>query len=271
MTRRMMPLFVLLAGLAHELPVDAQSPPAFDAFDVASIKLSPPEASKTGTYIRMQSAHRFQAKNYTAKALIGAAYNLNPRAIASGPAWMESDHYEILAGTPGDKRPTFEDQMAMLRKLLDDRFHLAFHREKKEFSIYELSVAKDGPKLRTSTAPPDESPNLTSTVYPGVEGIDHVLMPARNVTMAQFTAILQRAILDRPVVDSTGMIGRYDFDLEWTPDETQFGGQFSPGQTDSGKPGLFAGMQQQLGLKIEATRGLIDILIVDRIERPSDN
>jgi uncharacterized protein (TIGR03435 family) len=97
------------------------------------------------------------------------------------------------------------------------------------------------------------------------------VMPARNVTMAQFAGILQRAILDRPVVDSTGISGRFDFDLEWTPDESQFGGQLPPGPPDSAKPGLYAAMQQQLGLKIEATRGPIEALVIDRIERPSDN
>jgi uncharacterized protein (TIGR03435 family) len=220
----------------------------------------------------MQSAHRFQAKNYTVQGLIAAAYNLNPRAISGAPAWAESDRYEVIGATPGDLRPTYDDQMAMVRQLLSDRFNLAFHREKKEFSIYELTVSKGGPKLKTSPSPPDESPNLTSTLYPAASGgIDHALLPARNVTMAQFASLLQRAILDRPVVDNTGLTSRYDFDLEWTPDESQFGGQLPPGPPDSGKPGLFAALRQQLGLNIEATRGPIEILVIDRVERPSEN
>ncbi len=270
-------MLLVLASLASDLPISAQSSasrPSFDAFDVATIKPSAPEDynANAGRYIRMQSAHRFQAKNYTVNGLIAAAYNLNPRAISGGPAWTGSDRYEIIAETPGDLRPTYDDQMAMLRKLLTDRFQLAFHREKKEFSIYELTVSKSGPKLRTSPSPPDEAPNFTSTLYPAASGgIDHALLPARNVTMAQFASLLQRAILDRPVVDNTGITGRYDFDLEWTPDESQFGGQLPPGPPDSGKPGLFAALQQQLGLRMEATRGPIDILAIDRVERPSEN
>jgi uncharacterized protein (TIGR03435 family) len=271
-------LLVALASLATEPPTYAQSPPKpvarslFEAFDVATIKLSAPEDPKAGRYIRMQSAHRFQAKNYTVNGLIAAAYDLNPRAISGGPAWVESDRYEIVAATPGDQRPTYDDQMAMLRKLLVDRFNLAFHREKKEFSIYELTISKGGPKLSTSTATPDEAPNFTSTLYPAASGgIDHALLPARNVTMAQFASLLQRAILDKPVVDDTGLTSRYDFDLEWTPDETQFGGQLPFGPPDSEKPGLFAALQQQAGLKIEATRGPIGTLVIDRIERPSEN
>ena len=97
------------------------------------------------------------------------------------------------------------------------------------------------------------------------------MLPAHNVTIGQLASVLQRAILDRPVLNSTELTGRYDFDLEWTPDESQFGGQLPPGPPDSGKPGLFAAVQQQLGLRIEATRGLIDTLIIDRLDKPSDN
>jgi uncharacterized protein (TIGR03435 family) len=96
----------------------------------------------------MQSAHRFYVKNYSLKSLVGAAYNLTPRAISGGPAWAGSDHYDILAGTPGEVQPTLDEQMSMLRKLLGDRFKLTFHREQKEFSIYALTVAKNGPKLK---------------------------------------------------------------------------------------------------------------------------
>ena len=269
--RRTFPTLVALAILPS-LPMNGQSHPSFDAFEVATIKPSAPGDLNGARYIRMQSAHRFQVRNYTVNGLIAAAYNLNPRAISGGPHWTESDHYEILAETPGDLRPTYDDQMAMLRKLLADRFDLGFHREKKEFSIYELTVARGGSKLKTSPAAPDESPNLTSTVYPAASGgIDHVLLPGRNVTMAQVAAILQRAILDRPVVDNTGLTSRYDFDLEWMPDESQFGGQLPPGPPDSAKPSLFAALQQQLGLRIEATRGPIETLVIDRIEKPSDN
>src|SRR5579863_6924532 len=126
----------------------AQSParPAFDAFEVATIKPTAPDSR--GRYIMMQSAHRFFAKDYSLKALVGAAYNLTPQAISGGPAWIESDRYDILAGTPGEVRPTLDEQMSMLRNLLADRFKLTFHREQKELSLYALAVAKGGPKLK---------------------------------------------------------------------------------------------------------------------------
>src|SRR5690242_17819454 len=105
----------------------SRSRPAFTEFEVASIKPSPLDAR--GRWIRMLTAHEFKANNHALRTLIAAAYNVNPRAISGGPAWVDSDHYDILAKTPGDIRPNLEEQMSMLRKLLADRFHLTFHRE----------------------------------------------------------------------------------------------------------------------------------------------
>jgi len=254
--------------------VFAQSPaarPVFDAFEVATIKLTPLDWSG-GRFIRMQTAHRFVARNHALKTLIAAAYNLTPRAISGAPAWVGSDRYDILAETPGDVRPTLDEQMAMLRKLLSDRFNLTFHREQKEFSIYALTVAKNGPKLKESTISPDASPEgpppLIFVVSP-----QSLHLPGRHATMGELASVFQRSALDRPVIDKTGLSGRYDFDLEFTPDESQFDGAFGkrPGNDDSSKPGLFAALQQQLGLRLEATRGQVEALVVDHVERPSEN
>jgi uncharacterized protein (TIGR03435 family) len=156
--------------------------------------------------------------------------------------------------------------MAMLRNLLADRFKLTFHREQKEFSIYELEVAKGGPKLKPSAAAPDEPAQLISTVYP-----QRMVLPARNATMGDLASLMQRAMLDRPVVDKTGLTGRYDFDLEWAPDETQFGGEIPTASADAPSAPLFSAIQQQLGLKLEAARGPVEALVVDKAERPSEN
>lgn len=266
MFRAAVPPLIVLASLAGNPAAHAQS------FEVATVKPAGPLDASAGRYIRMQSGNRFQAKNCTVRQLIAAAYNLNPRALSGGPAWAEADRYDIVATTSGDRRPAYEEQMAMLARLLTDRFQLTFHREKKNFAIYEITVSKTGPKLRTAQAQPDEASNLTSVVYPAAGGgIDHILMPGRNATMPQFAAVLQRAGLDRPVVDSTGLTGRYDFDLDWTPDETQFEGQLPQANPLSGKPSFFTAFQEQLGLKIEATRGPVETLVIDGVRRPSDN
>lgn len=238
--------------------------PAFDAFDVATIKPSNPE--EKGRFIRMDSTHRFVAKSYSLKLLIAAAYDLNPRAVSGGAGWTESDHYDILAITPGDVRPARDEQMKMLRALLSDRFKLAIHREPKVFSIYQLEVAPNGPKLKPSASAPDEPAALISVVYP-----QRVVLPARNATMGDLVSMMQRAMLDRPVVDKTALMGRFDFDLEWAPDESQFGGELPKPPEGSQVPGLFTALQEQLGLQLKATRGPVNALIVDRAERPSEN
>jgi uncharacterized protein (TIGR03435 family) len=243
----------------------AQAPPTDPAFDVATIKPvdSTPQSPR---YIVMKGPHRFVEKDYTLKLLIAAAYNLNPKAVSGGPSWIETDHFDILALTPGETQPSHDQQMAMLRTLLTERFKLAWHHEPKVFSIYALEVAKGGSKLKPSAAPATDQPALISTVYP-----QRIVMPARNASMADFVSVLQRAILDRPVVDKTGLAGRYDFDLEWAPDESQFGGDVGVAPSDAPIPPFFTALQQQLGLRLEATRGPIETIVVDHAERPSAN
>ncbi len=218
--------------------------------------------------MRMLTAHQFEARGYQLRVLLAAAYNLTPQAISGGPAWIDSDLYDILAAAPGQIRPTLEEQMAMLRKLLSERFNLVFHREEKEFSIYALTVAKGGPKLMPSTpvTTPEGAPPLVFRLAP-----DRARLPARDATMAELAWVMQRAAVDRPVVDKTGLPGRYDFELEWTPDETQFGGNVPTGNPEPPKPDLFAALQQQLGLRLEATKGLVETLVVDQVQRPSEN
>ena len=259
-------LAVAIALSSGGMQTQLQAPrPKFDAFEVATIKPVDP-GPKAGRYIIMQGQDAFVAKNYTLSLLIAAAYDLNPRMVLGGPSWVESAKYDILARTPGEVRPTHEEQMKMLRGLLADRFKLSFHRQEKVFSIYELEVDKGGEKMKASAAAADAPPSVISTVYP-----QHILMPARNVTMGDFVSILQRAVLDRPVVDKTGLTGRYDFDLTWAPDESQFGGEIPPAPADATSPPLFTAMQEQLGLRLEATRGPAEALVIDGVEQPSAN
>jgi uncharacterized protein (TIGR03435 family) len=249
------------AGLAQS----AAAHPKFDSFEVATIK--PTDSAAQGRYIKMQGNNRFVEKSYTLQLLIAAAYDLNPRTISGGPAWITSDRYDIEAVTPGDKRPDHDEQMSMLRGLLSERFKLTFHREQREFSIYALEVAKGGPKLKATAASPDDP----AIVGPGVVYPQRVVLPGRNASMGNFVSLMQRAILDRPVVDKTQITGRYDFDLEWAPDETQFGGGLPPATAEATSPPLFVAIQQQMGLKLEAMRGAVNAMVVDSAERPSAN
>src|SRR5215471_6988256 len=161
--------------------------------------------------------------------------------------------------------------MAMLRKLIADQFDLAFHRERRETSIYTLTVAKNGPKLTESKAPPDtpteRRPLLRIRYFAARRR-----MPGRDASMAELATVLQRSI-DHPVVDQTGLSGRYDFDLEFLPDDTQFNGALR----DVIKPevayryDLFAALQQQLGMKLEAKKGPVEAFVIDSAPPTTEN
>jgi len=261
----------MLAGLKYAVLFTAGAVGVFaqSAFEVASIKLTPPDWA-AGRFIRMQSANRFIARNHAVRTLIAAAFNLSPRAILGGPDWVDSEHYDITAKTPGELRPNLNEQMAMLRALLADRFKLTFHREPKELSIYALTVAKGGSRLKETTVSPDATPEgpppLIFVVSPQA-----VRLPGRDASVAELASVLQRAALDHPVLDRTGLSGRYDFDLEFAPDDAVFGGALGKGPDDAAKPGLFAAIQQELGLRLEATKGSVEVMVIDHVERPSEN
>jgi uncharacterized protein (TIGR03435 family) len=260
---RKLPVALLILSAS----LNAQSPsprPAFDQFDVATVK--PVEANaKSGRFFKMAGTHRWIATNYTLKNLIALAYDMNPRTISGGPGWIEDQHFTIEAVTPGEVAPLRLEQMRMLRALLVERFALKFHRQDKEFSIYELTVAKGGPKLKAA-ANPDDLPALVGVVYPG-----KIEIPAKSVTMDDFVAMLQRATLDRPTVNKTSLSGKYDFDLVFAPDETVYGGEIPKAPDDAPNPPLFTAIQEQLGLKLEATHGMVSAMVVDSAQRPLAN
>jgi uncharacterized protein (TIGR03435 family) len=185
------------------------------------------------------------------------------------PPWVDSDHWDILAKTPSDVRPKLAEQMLMLQQLLNERFKLVLHHAPKELPVYTLTLAKGGAKLKESTTSPDATaegpPPLIFVVSPEV-----VQLPARYASMGEFASVLQRSPLDRPVIDRTGLSGRFDFELEFAPDETVWGGGL-PRPENSQTPGLFGAVQQQLGLRLVAAKSVIDALVIDTVERPSDN
>jgi uncharacterized protein (TIGR03435 family) len=257
---------ILLTTLLAAAAMAQATRPAFTEFEVAAVK--PAEANAVGRWIRMQTVHQFVAHNSTLLYLIAPAYNVSPHAISGGPAWVDVDRFEITAKAPGEVRPTWDEQMAMLRNLLTDRFQLTFHREPREMAAYVLTVAKGGSKLKqtkpSADAPPEGQPPLVFSIAPDV-----VRMNARSVTLAEVVSVMQRAALPHPVLDRTGLTGLYDFDLEFAPDETVFGGILKA--TDTSRPGLFTALQQQLGLRLESTKATVDTIAIDRAERPSGN
>jgi len=233
-------------------------------FAVATVKPTPADW-RGGRYMRMVSPVRFQAVNFSPRVLIATAYGLNPRSVEGGPAWMDSERYDIAATVEGPGRPGWEQQMGMVQRLLASRFGLVFRRKEREMAAYAMTVLPSGPKMRERAAGEVEEPDLVNRIFP-----DHVELPGRNATMGQLAAVLQRSVFDRPVVDRTGLMGRYDFDLAWMADESQFDGRV-PVPTEATRPSIFTAIGQQLGLRLEAVRAPVLVLAVDRIQRPGEN
>jgi bla regulator protein blaR1 len=241
------------------MPADANP-----SFEVATIKPSKP--GRPGKLLTMRG-RQFLTVNTTLSDLIVFAYGIHPKQIVGAPAWIDSDKYD-LAGEPDAKgQPSLNQVKVMLQKLLADRFQLAFHHDKKELSVYALRVAKNGPKLTRSQADPHAPPRLLFTKLGN--------LPAGNASMADFAGVMQAAVLEKPVLDQTGLSGKWDFTLTWTPDPTQFAGLRNgaapPPVDPNGPPDLFAAIQQQLGLKLESTKAPVDVLVIDRVEKPSAN
>jgi uncharacterized protein (TIGR03435 family) len=155
--------------------------------------------------------------------------------------------------------------------MLADRFKLASHHENKELSVYLLSVGKTGLKNFAKSESTNTSP-VGLEFRPSASGL---LLPAQNATLAQFCQMMQQVVLDRPVIDQTGITGRFDFHFTFTPDDSQFNGHPPrlPPQTSTtnSSPGLFDALDQQLGLKLAPGKAPIDVLVIDHVEKPSAN
>jgi uncharacterized protein (TIGR03435 family) len=236
------------------------------AFEVVTIKPSVP--GRVGKGIGFRGRH-FMAANLNVNDLIGFAYSVQAKQVIGAPPWFDSDLYDIdgvpdVEGVPNQKQINL-----MLQKLLADRFKLVFHREKKEMAVFAITVAKGGPKITKTASLPD----APMAFYFRKLGA----LTVGNQTMGDFATWMQ-TVLDKPVVDQTGLKDRYDFTLNWTPDDTQFAqfrsaGASPPPPTDdpNAPPSLNTAIQEQLGLKIDATRAPADVIVIDKVEKPSAN
>lgn len=242
------------------MPADANP-----SFEVATIK--PGKPGSPGKGVIMRDPRTFMTINYTVADLISFAYAVHPRQITGAPAWVEDEKYDITATPDPPGQPNRKQIEIMVQKLLADRFKLTFHRDKKELSVFALTVGKTGAKLTASTGDPNGLPGV------GLGGLGDAF--ARNANMSDFTGFMQSVVLDRPVVDQTELSGRFDFTLKWTPDDSQFPGikgQLPPPKDDAeSQPDLFTAIQKQLGLKLEAVKAPVGVLVIDHVEKPSEN
>jgi bla regulator protein BlaR1 len=259
-------------------------------FEVASIKRN--EGAENRVALMTQPGGRVTATNVPLSMLIRFSYQLQDFQIVGGPDWMESNRFDVVAKAEGDiplaGPGTVGPVQLMMRSLLAERFKFAAHMEKRDMPIYALVPARSdgrlGPQLTRSTVncgaimaargrqgpppppPPGERMQCGFRIGPG-------RMTGGGFPLSQLATSLS-SFVQRIVVDKTGLEGDYDIDLTYTPDQMTMGPLKTPGApnpplTDASGPSLFTALQEQLGLKLESTRGQVDVLVIDRVDVPS--
>jgi uncharacterized protein (TIGR03435 family) len=249
-------------------PPPRPKPMAADAkleFEVATIKPSNPATPGQSLLVGRGGTNLFTTTNTTLRDLIVFSYGIHVQQLVGAPGWVESDRYDITGKPEDDGVPDVTQLRTMVQKLLEERFGLKFHRDKRELSAYTITVLKEGPKM---------AKNDTGGNLPGFGGRGPGAIGVRNSTMTEFAGFLQAQILDRPVVDQTGLKDKFDFTLEWRPDPTRLpqgpNAPQLPPEIEA-RPDMFRAIQEQLGLKLEATRVPVEAFVIDSVQKPSEN
>jgi uncharacterized protein (TIGR03435 family) len=252
-------LFSTITANSARGQAQSQTAPVIEAATIKPVK----EPSPNNMHDRTEG-RRLSMRYTTLRDLMMMAYEVDPRQILGGPAWVATDEYDIDA-VAIDGVEANESEEAMLKELMAGRFQLKVHREQRVMAVYVLEVAKGGPKLKVANA---EETGNSQCEHPGV-------CRFYNRPLTNFARFMQFVVLDKPVVDKTGITGSFDFELKWTPDESQFRGMGIrvPLPTDgtTALPGLYTAIQEQLGLKLEPKKIPAEVLVIDHVERPSEN
>jgi len=227
---------LILAGALH-----AQK------FEAASIH--PNSGGREGSVVNFEDTGVLRAANVSLKMLIRSAYSVQDDQIIGGPKWLDVDRYDIEARTLGPIKGT--EERPLLQHLLADRFQLKMHTEQRELPVFRLQVAKDGPLVKQSQS---NSSQIRTSRNPGRNEISVV-----RISIRQFAGMLGRFV-GRTVQDNTGITGDYDFTLTWDPDGVS-----------TTVPSLFAALQEQMGLRLESGKAIMDVLVVDSAEKASEN
>ena len=266
-------LFIALLAI----PAIAQQPaattpqPALTVYDVVSIH--PHSALDDNISFRSRPGN-FAATNASLKQLISFAYGVRDDLITGLPGWADSARFDVTAKVSdfdpsAFKNLTREQHAAMLRPMLTDRFHVKAHTEIKTLAVFNLVLTKDGPKFKENP-PPATDPDHPTPNGQGRGGIsiNNNDLTATAIPLSSLAEVLADQ-LNHTVIDKTGLTGDYDLKLKWTPDED------AKDAADNGAadrpPDLFTALQEQLGLKLDATKGPVTTLVVDHAEQPSPN
>ncbi len=272
----------LLLSACHAFGQPAAPRPEFE---VASIKLN--KSGDGRAMIMPGRGGRFTTTNVPLQLLITLAYDVKDFQISGAPAWLMSERYDVEAKAEGGVDPPFDTVRAMVQTLLEDRLQFKYHRESKEMPVYALMVAKSG-KLHQSEGecgprpdglPPPPEPGKVPTPPCGGFFMFPGRLNGQKVPITQLVDVLSR-FTGRIVVDKTNLTGKYDINLEYTPDQGQIlgpppgggpNGLLSLPPIDPNGPSLFTALQEQFGLKLESQKGPVEMIVIDHIERPSEN
>jgi bla regulator protein blaR1 len=292
----------LAIGLAVLVPRIHAQAPAVDpsaTFEVASVKAN--RSGDNRTMIGGQPGGRFNVTNAALRQIILIAYQIQPFQLIGGPGWIGDERFDIVAkapantpliGPPGSGSPG--PMQVMMRNLLADRFKLKVHTESREMPIYALVLARSDGKLGSKITPTSvdcaalrgRGPGGPPPAPPGpgerprcgmMMGIGS--LAAGGVSMTQLAATLSQRV-GRTVIDKTGLSGSYEFNLDFTPD--QMPPAAGPGATpppgapplppvDPNGPSIYTALQEQLGLKLDSQRGPVDVIVIDSVDRPTED
>jgi len=257
----------------------SQAPPRFE---VASIKRN--TSGDRGEHISVKPGGLFGVDNMSVRSLIQNGFGVQDSQISGGPGWINSERYDISAKSGGETQP--QALLLMLRTLLEDRFQLKTHRAEQDKTAYMLTVADGGLKMqhaegscvvRDPANPPREgdNTNFCGNMRRGLNSLDGMgvkISANDGITLGNIAGQLT-AILGRPVVDRTGLTGLYTFHLQWLPTEAasapnNLSGAMPEDLSDSS---LFTAVREKLGLKLSSVKVPVEVLVIDQIERPSEN
>lgn len=293
-------------GLVHVVETHAQTqaattPANLPKFEVATIK---PSKGGNGMVGLMLTPDGVNITGVPLQMLIRQTFGVEDDRVIGEPGWVKSDRFDIQAKVAPEDVEAFrnvprEDRFAMLLPLLEERFHLKYHHEMRELPLYELVVAKGGPKMKQSAPdPPMEGPPNGGPPSGGPPNGAPVMRGAPNGGPPNGPPMQHRSmmlgmgnlendgvpldmlahqlsfILGHTVENKTGLTGNYDFKLRWTPDNAppMNGAAADNGQpAEDAPPPLFTALQEQLGLKLESTKANVDVIVVDRVEPPTPN